>query len=231
MTTHDAFTDRLSDYLDGELPPADRLIVEQHLTTCESCRSTVSELRAVVARAQAMTDSGPATDLWPGVAERISAGRRPVVHLRPQTRRRFSFTVSFTLPQLAAAILAVAVLSTAMIWLARLGGERTDFPPVDARTGQQDLAEIRPANFADSAYDEAIADLQQTLEAQRSRLDPETVRVIEDSLRSRAPALVQSPQARGAVPANVYLIKKKADAKKRKLALLRRVTALAHAES
>lgn len=235
MTTHDVFTDRLSEYLDGELEPADRATIERHLTTCESCRTTLSELRAVVARAAALTDSAPATDLWPGVAERISDGGAPVVPLRPRSTRRFSFTVSFTLPQLAAAVLAVAVLSTAMIWMARFGGERTDFPPVGARTEQAELqdrsAEIRPANFADAAYDEAIADLQQTLQSQRSRLDPETVRVLEDNLRSIDRAIEQCRKALASDPANVYLNNHLADARKRKLTLLRRATALAHSES
>lgn len=229
MTTQDAFTNRLSEYLDGELEPADRASVEQHLATCESCRTTLSKLRAVVARAAALTDSPPATDLWPGVAERISDRRADVVELRP-SRRRFSFTVSFTLPQLAAAVLAIAVVSTAMIWTARRGGERTDFPPVGAQT-EELLAEVRPANFADAAYDEAIADLQQTLQAQRSRLDPETVRVLEENLRSIDRAIEQCRQALASDPANAYLNTHLADAKKRKLALLRRATALAHTES
>jgi anti-sigma factor RsiW len=235
MTTHDAFTDRLSDYLDGELEPAHRAHVEQHLAACDSCRTTLTELRGVVARAAALTDSAPATDLWPGVAEQITDRNAPVVQLRPRLRRRFSFTVSFTLPQLAAAVLAVAVLSTAMVWMARFGGERTDFPPIAAQPvpvpADEQLAPIQPANFADAAYNEAVADLQQTLESHRSRLDPETVRVLEENLRSIDRAIEQCRRALAEDPANVYLNNHLADARKRKLALLRRATALAHAES
>ena len=37
MTT-DAYTDRLSEYLDGELSPAERAAVDAHLVICPECR-------------------------------------------------------------------------------------------------------------------------------------------------------------------------------------------------
>ena len=232
MTTQDAFTDRLSEYLDGELAPRDRAEMERHLEACDICRATLADLRVVVARASALADSAPAVDLWPAVAERISPGAG-VVPMRPTAPRRFSFTFSFTLPQLAAAVLAIAVLSAGALWLARLGGERTDFPPIDARVQQAAAGaatEFRPANFADAAYDEAIADLRQMLEAGRTRLDAETLRVLEANLGAIDEAIAQCRDALAADPANAYLNSHLANAKKRKLALLRRASALAHTE-
>ena len=225
MNTHDAFTDRLSDYLDDELDAAERRAVEQHLAGCDACRTTLAELRGVVARASTLPDTAPDADLWPGVWQQIGHRR--------STPRRFSFTFSFTLPQLAAAVFAVMVLSAAAIWLARLGGERTDFPPLDARVQQSDAADavqIRPANFADAAYDQAIADLQETLRNERTRLDAETVRVLEANVKAIDAAIEQCRQALESDPANVYLNSHLADAKRRKLALLRRASALVHTE-
>lgn len=40
--------DRLSDYLDDELPPAERAAVETHLRGCEGCARFGGELRATV---------------------------------------------------------------------------------------------------------------------------------------------------------------------------------------
>jgi hypothetical protein len=223
MNTHDAFTERLSDYIDGELDPAERRTVEQHLAGCETCRTALDELTGVVARAAALTDTPPDADLWPGVATRINAP--------PKTPRRFSFTFSFTLPQLAAAVLAVMVLSAAAIWMARLGGDRTDFPPLGARgSGRGDgepSVQIRPADFADTAYDQAVADLHETLRAERTRLDAQTLRVIEANLEAIDAAIEQCREALASDPANVYLNSHLADAKRRKLALLRRASALA----
>src|SRR4051812_40848213 len=68
----DAFTSRLSDYLDDELPDGERQSVDAHLRQCESCRVTLEELRAVVSAAGRLRDSAPADHLWPGIESRIA---------------------------------------------------------------------------------------------------------------------------------------------------------------
>ena len=234
MTTHDRFTERLSEYLDGDLAPADRTALERHLASCELCRTTLVELREVVERAKVLGDTAPPVDLWAGVAHRIGPRRTDVDRSGRPAPRRFSVTFSFTLPQLAAAMLAITLLSAGMIWMARLGGTRTDFPPLDARaqrTGQDAEPQIRPADFADAAYDEAIADLQQALEAERTRLDAGTMRVLKENLAAIDHAIEECRTALASDPANAYLNSHLAAAKRRKLTLLRRASALAQRES
>jgi hypothetical protein len=213
---HDSFTTRLSDYLDDEaISREERDEIAAHLAECASCQATFEELRMVVARARALPDSAPASDLWPGVAERVDA--RAPVGARPRTeRRRFSFT----LPQLAAASLALMVLSGSLVWMARIGGTRTELPPVTAGGLQ-----MTPVNFADPHYDQAIADLEKALHTGRGRLDSETVRVLEQNLLVIDRAIEQSRRALSADPANLFLNSHLAEARKRKLTLLRRVTA------
>lgn len=209
---HDAFNDRLSEYLDDELSTDERAAVEDHLRACSQCRADLEGLRAVVARAGRLQDSAPQADLWPGVAARIGA----VAPARDSvTTRRFSFT----LPQLVAAGLALMLLSGSMVWLARLGGPRTDFPPVGA-------VEPVPVNFADGAYDEAIEDLQRTFDAGRTRLDRETVRILEDNLQAIDQAITQCREALADDPTNIYLNAYLSSARARKLDLLRRATAI-----
>ncbi len=123
MPTHDALNERLSEYLDNELDAAERAAVEAHLAECGECRTDLQALAAVVARAGTLTDAPPDQNLWPGVEAQIA----PPQVLRPSVaRRRFAFTM----PQLIAASLALMVASGGMVWLARLGGARTDFPVV-----------------------------------------------------------------------------------------------------
>jgi anti-sigma factor RsiW len=43
----DLWTDRLSEYLDGELPAAAGHALEQHVAGCDACRATLDDLRAV----------------------------------------------------------------------------------------------------------------------------------------------------------------------------------------
>jgi anti-sigma factor RsiW len=228
MNDHALWADRLSEYVDGELAVAERRGVEAHLAGCAECREALGELQAVANRARSLTDQAPAADLWPAIATRIGGDsqRGPRV-LELRAARRFSFT----LPQLVAASLALMVMSGGMVWLARLGGERTDIPGINAvapSPGSTPAAvAVLPATFAEAHYDEAIADLQQTLEADRARLDPETVRVLERSLIAIDSAIEECRRALAADPANRYLSDSLVAAKKRKLGLLRRATALA----
>lgn len=221
MTT-DPFTDRLSEYIDGELEAAERAAVDGHLAGCAACRTALDELLAVVAQASTLQDPAPARDLWAGIAAQIAppADRHPRVSpfSRALSARRFSFT----LPQLAAAGLALMVLSGGLVWMARSGDPRADFEPMSA-----EATDVRPANFADAHYDEAVADLEQTLEAGRTALDPETIRVLEENLAAIDRAIDQSRRALSDDPANVYLHTHLAKARQSKLALLRRASALA----
>jgi hypothetical protein len=224
---HDIYTDRLSDYIDGELDAREQADVERHLAQCASCRLVLNELRAVAARAAALVDSAPGQDLWAGVAARIGADDRRVTRLVP--RRRFSFT----LPQLAAAGIALMVLSGGMVWLAKTGDPRVDFPPVSGNVAiapGSDAAptpsSVAPVMFADPQFDGAVEDLERILEAGRNRLDPETIRVLEQNLATIDAAIDQSRQALQKDPANTFLNNHLAAAQQRKLALLRRATAL-----
>ena len=209
---HQTWTDRLSDYVDDELTAADRRELDAHLASCAGCRALVEELRAVARRAGTLADRPPASNLWPAIATRIGA-----------SASRWTRRVSFTLPQLAAAAVALMVLSGSMVWMARLGGERTDFPGVEAAPDALAL----PAAFGTGAYDAAIEDLQDRLNAGRDRLDPQTIEVLEENLTAIDRAIEQCQAALASDHANIYLGERLAAAKKRKLGLLRRATALA----
>jgi hypothetical protein len=216
---HEAVNDRLSEYVDDELSATERATVEQHLQTCARCRADVDGLRAVVARARTLSDTPPATTLWPGIVERIGgSATQPVPS---GVARRFSFT----LPQLIAAGLALMVLSGSMVWLARLGGPRTDIPPVAAESDPA-VPVIAPVNVADDAYDDAIADLQRTLDAGRSRLDPQTLRILQQNLETIDRAITQCREALASDPTNGYLSAYLASARARKLELLRHATGI-----
>jgi anti-sigma factor RsiW len=213
----DKWTDRLSEYLDDELDAAERSELEVHVSRCASCRTILDELRAVVSRAQAVTDRSPDADLWPGIAQRIAA--------TGGTRR-----YAFSLPQLAAAGIALMVLSGGAVWMLRQQANESATPAPTAAVIDTVNPAVVPIDLADAPYDQAVADLQRALEAGRSRLDPETIKVLEASLASIDQAIEQSQRALAADPANTYLYSHLAAARQRKLALLRRVSALADIE-
>lgn len=214
---NDQWTDRLSEYVDGELADGERSALEAHLATCADCRATVDDLRKVVGRARALDDRAPKADLWPGVAQRIGSGK--VVEIRS---RRFSFNV----PQLIAASVALVLVSGGGMWIAL-----HQPTPVRFTTGPS-----RPDNERTVAYwtgrtDAAIADLQEDLQRNESRLDTSTVRVVRENLALIDRAIGQARAALNADPGNAYLNLHLADTMRRKLELLRRVNAIATAQS
>jgi hypothetical protein len=232
--THDAFIDRLSDYLDDEdLSPSERAVIDAHLATCRECRATLAELREVAMRARSLPDAAPAANLWPGISERLTPQASVVPFVKTSSRR-----FSFTMPQLVAAGLALMVLSGGLVWIIRLEDPRTNLPaavaqvpPESSAEGDQPDAALAPSRvrFGDADYDQAVADLEKALDAGRSRLDPETVSILEDNLRTIDQAIDQARKALRNDPANAYLNNHFAASRNRKLALLRRASALAMA--
>ena len=212
----DTFVDRLSEYLDGELSPADRTSVDAHLVDCAACRSTLDELRRVVARAAAVEDAPPDRDLWPGVAARIS----PAPPTRTSVlRRALTSRLSFTLPQVAAASLALMVLSGGLVWMAK-SDPRADFQPISAQTAPQSDTRISAADAAE-AYDVAVAQLEKTLVSKRGALDAESTRVLDQNLAAANRAIEECRRTLASEPDNVARQTQLVKAQQRKLSLLR----------
>ena len=218
---NDPWTSKLSEYLDGDLPAAERQALDAHLETCASCRETLDELRRVVARAGALENRPPAKDLWSGVARRIGLSVSPtIVGLTEWRRRRWAFTM----PQLAAAAVILIAASGAAVWALLQRGGR----PADAR-GPSGSFESRQIAWFDSTqvYDASVAQLQQALAAGRGQLDTATVRVLEDNLRIIDRAIAQARAALAADPGSTYLSLHLAQTMRTKLELLRRAQAIA----
>jgi anti-sigma factor RsiW len=218
----DQWTDRLSEYLDGDLTPAERTTLEAHLAACRACRTTLNELRRVVARAQALDDRPPAADLWPGIAEHIG-----VVSLAARREGGARRRLSFTMPQLAAAAVVLALFSAGSVWLA-LRNRPTLLPPAPGNTAVMSNVGMSPLDARTAA---SVAALEQTLARNRSRLDTGTVRVIEKNLAIIDRAIRDAQSALAADPANAYLNQHLAKETRRKLELLRQAATLATARS
>jgi hypothetical protein len=210
MTAHADWTDRFSAYLDGELDAAGREAVEAHVAGCSDCRAVLDELRAIAAAAPGYGGAPPARDLWPGIRDEIE--RRRVVRFPARTARPAR---RYSLPQLVAASLAVALLTGGGTWLllrATLGA------PAAPAVSLQPVVRLT----ADQAFDQAVADLERILAEGRSRLDTATVRVIEENLALIDRAIAEARAAVAADSANVDLQSWVAANQRRKLDLLRR---------
>ena len=213
----DTWTNRLSEYLDGDLPATERPALEAHLQGCGDCRTTLAQLRRVVARAQALDDRPPTADLWPAIARHVG-----VVSLDARRARR---RLSFTVPQLAAAAVALALLSGGSAWLML---RRSPVSPASRpTTTPSPILTNVGTNEANPRYAAAVASLERVLAHGRSRLDTATVRVIEKNLGIIDRAIRDAQSALAADPANSYLNLHLAQEMRRKLELLRQAAALA----
>ena len=238
----DQWTDRLSEYLDDELPPDERAAVEAHLRHCVACGAVLADLKRIVVRAQGLEDRLPARDLWPAIAARIgtspaTADRAEVVAIDAGRRRR---RWSFSLPELAAAGIALMALSGGAAWLLHPGlstavvangpgAEPVVTPaitPAMAPSGSFRVGLDSSRRAAGQSYDAAVADLEGVLTVGRGRLDSTTVRVIERNLATIDSAIVQAQRAVAADSANAYLNSHLAETMRRKLELLRQAAAL-----
>jgi hypothetical protein len=81
--------------------------------------------------------------------------------------------------------------------------------------------------MADAQYDAAVADLEKALKDGRGRLDASTIAIVEHNLQIIDQAINQAREALVGDPANSYLSGHLVEARRRKLDLLRRATALA----
>lgn len=217
----DDWTDRLSDYLDGGTSGAEHAEIEARLKADPSLRDLLAELRAVKTAAADLPDRPPAADLWPAIENRI----RPTGALAEAraTRRRFSFTV----PQLAAASVALLFFGSGALWLGLQVGESGRPEPVAEAPAQPGASLVASDQGTVSSYEEAIRELEIGLAAGRELLDSATVRTLEESLATIDRAIAQAESALRVDPANAYLNRHLADAMTTKLALLRHASVLA----
>ena len=190
----------LNEYVDGTLAARERATVEAHLAGCAGCRTAVAELRRLVAEAQGLARSiEPERNLWTAIDARIVQ------------RATYNVQRAFWRGALAAAAVLVIALG-----LYRL------LPP--------STAHYRPAGGGagvEADFDRATNELSLILAAQRGRLRPETVALVERNLAVIDAAIAESRAALARDPANAELQHLWAAAARQKVELLRWATRVA----
>jgi anti-sigma factor RsiW len=220
---HDEIISQLSAYLDGELPPSERVRIDEHVAGCAECRVVLDDLRAIVVTAPYYEGEAPKRDVWAAIKTGISEQKELPFARRPSTvdRRRFS------LGQLIAASVAFAAVVGGGVFIAvRPSPLAPDLPPVaHSPSAEPALANVVNSQVrAGEVYDAAVGDLERVLAEGKDQLEPRTLKVIEENLRIIDRAIAEARSAIAADPANAYLRSQVAANMRRKLDILRQAT-------
>jgi anti-sigma factor RsiW len=213
MTCPEA-TERLDDYVDGELGEAAFQEIELHLAGCPACRDEERRLRALLAHAASLPrERAPSRDLWPEIAAR--AGRPRVLRFVPR----------WGAPALVAAAAAVVAVVSA-VSLSRGTGPSAAPSPLGAGTAIPAAAGGEGLAQAEAEYERAAAALMTAVEQRRAALSPETVAAVEENVRAIDGALAQIRAALRDNPDDRRLAYLLASTHQRKVEVLRRVVRL-----
>ena len=185
---------RLNDYLDGLLAPPERAAVDEHLASCEACAGDLAAISEMVAAMGALPIAAtPARDLWTDVQARMAGTEEEAKVVQfPGPRRRESHWVTMTLPQLAAAGIALAFISGGSVWFALSGGAAGGIGGPGLR---EPLSPLSVTQTAAVEYERAVTSLEEIVERGRNILDPRTLATLEASLESIENAIHEAQDA------------------------------------
>jgi hypothetical protein len=183
-------TERLSAFVDGELPPAEAAAVRVHAATCMPCTKALGELRALVAGARGLDAPEPPPTLWPSIAGALEQRERfawlSIANWRP-----------FAVGALAGAVAVVLVVLALPVLRAR--GVGATAPEVATTTAEpapaiDPLLHEAEAEFAQAAaaYERSIEKLRALLAREEARWSPQERARMAERLARLDDAIVRS---------------------------------------
>jgi hypothetical protein len=211
----------LSLYLEGEADDAERLAVERHAAGCAHCAALLSDVKAIVREAGALSALTPSHDLWPGIEARIQPDVVPLSAARAGKELRVQrASPRWSTARLAAAAAALVASTAGITYVATThadsarsafasGPATTSRAPDDqgASASSSPRGAVRNASALSSEqlYDQEIAHLQTIVHERRSLLDTTTIAVIQRNLAIIDSAIAQSRAALAADPNSRFL--------------------------
>lgn len=201
---HDRWVARLSEHLDGALDASAAEAMERHLDRCPDCAHLAEELREVRDHARALRPVAPPRDLWPAIRTRLNEAEVVTFPGSPEPPVHARRTVRFTVPQLAAAALAL-MLGTGIAGWALGGAAAPDDIALPASDPSVSFAEAMEAGDVDGDLGDDLRALELMLREGRDRLDPNIRRLVESNLAVIERAISESRAALEVDPGNGYL--------------------------
>ncbi len=215
------YDDMLDEYVDGaraadhvDTPDARRAAFESHLAGCPRCQALVADFTSIRRTAATLDEHLPPPHVWARIASSIEQEEA-----KPWWARSLATTFAARVPLAAAA--GLALLLGGVAWLDWQRGLSTG--PQTAAVNTPDAG----AAIAEQHYEEAIAGLQQIVDARDADLDPDTRAVLRQNLAVIDRAISESRAALSDEPASTPAQESLLDALDTKVALLQDTVALA----
>jgi hypothetical protein len=232
----------LNDYVDGILDEPSKSLIDKHMVKCSECAAQYRELRDLLdATAQLPRSVLPDPDVWDELRDSLNS-RKDVVLPTARNGQPAGFARHVTIPRwqsrgfLAVAAVVLVLASSGLTALVLNRGDRESQitrdsgprAPDEAAAPSAMLPTVLTAGFpaTEGQYHRAIEELVQAVDAQRSRLKPETIRTVDRSLAVIDSAIAEARGALVADPGNATLIDLLSASYQRKLDLLRRTSEL-----
>ena len=245
---------RVSEWLDDDVDPATRMMLERHVASCAHCTALVGDLASIRREAASLPELIPSRDLWPEIEARIQA---PVISLdqprvmRPASARGTGRRVWW----LGAAAAALIAVTAGVTYYVTIQGAPTApviavgpavaptsdsaapmviteppaplAPEPEQRIPQRRAPRLASApNAAQSEYARDVAQLRAIVSQRRADFDSTTIAVLEKNLDLIDRAIAESRAALQADPASEFLADQLARAMTKKVAILRTVALL-----
>jgi hypothetical protein len=191
----------------------------------------LDDLEQVKVQARSLEDRPPARDLWEGIRAAIEGSK--VVELDAHRDRHAApgraRGVYLSLRQLVGAAAAVVLITGGAAWsLARATGSAptpamasSQLSPTDQAIRQVALSDPQLTEFADE-----VQRLEQVLEVEAHRLDPNTIRILEKNLEIIDRAIQESLDALAVDPGNAFVENHLRTSVERKVDYLRQAATL-----
>ncbi len=206
----------LDAWVEGTLPDAERASLDAHLAQCGRCRDEAARQRALLDSLRGLPASvNPGVDLRPAIRAELAR--------RTSTPDRWSAARSLRVPLAAAALLLIAVTATVTTLLLGDRAERDDVVAVERERDMEERDDVTLASFDQERADyvRTADELSALLERHRDRLEPETVALVEQNLRTIEQALREAEAALLADPASLALHEMILATHKKKVEVLR----------
>jgi putative zinc finger protein len=208
----------INDYVDGTSDPFERNAVDEHLTSCATCRQLVAELREIKRATSTLELREPQVRVWGRIerAIRLERNEQPA-----------GFLTTFKAPYwLAAAALVLATVIGLRFMpgpgrnAADEGGEMSSSARQAAEAIESEL------RLAESHYENAIKGLEQAANSDQDSLDPRTAATLQKNLAVIDQAISESRAAMRAQPSSEPAKQSLIENFKTKIALLQDTVAL-----